>query len=517
MVADFMHSDKLKAMLEQAQEEKLRPLGIPGDRLPMATVMKNFGFAKQRFDSTVDPAAKLALVLLPMCTVLAILASDSRNVKERRDNAARAIKYLDTKFATALGISADWGIVWEVLLRLFDRNSHDIAASSSQVEAHIKLLKALFLEGGVFDSRTWNMPMVVPEGDGDLPPVIQGCMQDAGVQGAFISSYVSKQVAYQCEFNVAGRPVSMWGPLGKSEQQEVGERVRNATVVAIERLEADMLGPDGIRGYLGCFHMPAIRAACKPNCQQRTASGPWARLIQRFKNIWQRLKLPYETLDAAAIEYQDLAKHFAKVEQAPEKSLQVDSRHVWSLCLDPTYLRQAFKGRSAPIQHVPQVVRFWFAIIDGTVEVERDHSAIRGFETNRGKQMDLAMCDDVMVISGSHIKLDDVATKEGAMKGDLGPFGRDCARLWRKAFGARLGIGRSLGCKLKAKKSSYQIIKKGVLKASGGVLRRPDKHLQTNAFRLGSVGPALGVPTPGRPGNPFWNKGCIYDSSNSPR
>ena len=151
MVPEIMHSDKLTAMLQVAQARNLRPLGIPATRAPLEVVLKDLGFAKQRFDCTVDPAGKLALLLLPIATMLAVLATDERNKACRRSLAERALQFLDSKFATALGISADWGIIWEVLLRFFDVADHDIAASSEQVEGHIQLLRILFLKGvGLF-------------------------------------------------------------------------------------------------------------------------------------------------------------------------------------------------------------------------------------------------------------------------------------------------------------------------------------------------------------------------------
>ena len=60
---EIMNSDKIKAMLAAAQREKKRPLGMPQTSYPLDEVMKDLGFAKQRFDSTVDPAGKLALLL----------------------------------------------------------------------------------------------------------------------------------------------------------------------------------------------------------------------------------------------------------------------------------------------------------------------------------------------------------------------------------------------------------------------------------------------------------------------
>jgi hypothetical protein len=68
VVLGFQYSDKLKALLVVAQKEGADPLGLPGHPQPLAVVLECFSFAKQRFDSTIDPGAKLALMLLPVAT-----------------------------------------------------------------------------------------------------------------------------------------------------------------------------------------------------------------------------------------------------------------------------------------------------------------------------------------------------------------------------------------------------------------------------------------------------------------
>jgi len=518
-----MNSGKLKSMLEYAQAAKLRPLGERVGASPLTQVLKDLGFAKQRFDSTVDPAAKLALQLIPVAVVLAIIAGDMRNTKERRGYAERAFRFLGTKFASALGISGDWGIVWEVLLRLFDVDDHDIAASSEQVEAHIQLLRALFLQGGVFDTRTWGAPLAATLSRSlKLPPKVVHCMGEAGVTGCFLTEHVAKQVARPCEFNVAGKPVVLWGSLGVTEKQELGERLQNATAVGIERLEADLLGQSHLRQHLRCFHIPLIQKVFGPSAGPGDSPIQPHELKRSFRELWQMLKLPFGALDAGTEEYAKLATMFACATLPGGKLYGKTNRKVWACCLDLDYMAKVSVGRPAPFQHIFPVVRLYMAILDGTVRVERYHGLIRGYlEETQGKPA-LALVEDVVTVRCSKTRLDDMATLDGICRGELGDFGLACAKQWREVFGARLGIGRAI-CKGDAifkgscaskQAGSFKQIKKGVLKAAGIIARfkSPSSNSTRSIFRL-SRGHALGGPQPGGNKNKFWNPGPIAEIS----
>ena len=500
MVAEFMYSDKLKAMLQNAQQAKLRPLGIRADVSPLTTVLKDLGFAKQRFDSTVDPAGKLSLLLLPVATVLSIVASDGRNVKVRRDRAERALRFLNTKFATALGISADWGTIWEVLLRLFDVDDHDIAASRDQVEAHTELLNALFLDGGVFDTRTWGAPLaastVFP-----LAPTVVKCMGEVGLAGQFFTEHVRRQVERRCEFNVAGKPVAMWGRLQNAEKQELGERLQNATAVGVDRLMVELNGHSDMRRHMSCFHIPRLQKVFGP-VGQSDPQGP-QNLRRSFRELWQMLRLPFETLDAATAEYEKLAKFFGRETLPGKRFFGMTNRKVWSLCLDADYMERLWVARTAPYQHVFPVIRFYNSILDGTVNIERDHALVRAYATETKGNGGIALLEDFLMVRCSRHRLDEVATVEGSRREELGGLGLACARLWRQVFGARLGIGRPItkGDPIfkgrQACKVGFTRVKKGVLKAAGQVASG------INVVRLPRH--AIGGLRPGTPSNKFWN------------
>ena len=78
-------------------------------------------------DSAADPLAKLCLMLMPVCLLLAYKASDERCKKEDRDRAETCLAKMQPKFLLQAGVSADWGIITVAFLRAFDCKEHDIA------------------------------------------------------------------------------------------------------------------------------------------------------------------------------------------------------------------------------------------------------------------------------------------------------------------------------------------------------------------------------------------------------
>ena len=112
-----MNSEKWQDLLQQIQRKVLQ---IPNTHRPLAVVLKHMRFAKQRFDSAADPIAKVAFMLLPLATMLAYIGSDERHKLAARQRAKELLKKLDSKFSLAIGVSADWGLVTQAFIRLFD-------------------------------------------------------------------------------------------------------------------------------------------------------------------------------------------------------------------------------------------------------------------------------------------------------------------------------------------------------------------------------------------------------------
>ena len=93
------------------QDDNITALERDGSAQPLAGVLRAVAFAKQRFESTAGPVGKIALMILPVATLLAYIASDKRNEKDQRERATTLLRLLDTKFCIAIGASADWGII----------------------------------------------------------------------------------------------------------------------------------------------------------------------------------------------------------------------------------------------------------------------------------------------------------------------------------------------------------------------------------------------------------------------
>ena len=112
LAPDLMNSDKWSSLLVAIQKENMILAAVPSVQplvRPFDSVMQSLAFAKQRFDSTAGPVGKIALMLLPVATLLAYIASDERHDKSQRVRARNLLHKLNTRFCIALAVSADWG------------------------------------------------------------------------------------------------------------------------------------------------------------------------------------------------------------------------------------------------------------------------------------------------------------------------------------------------------------------------------------------------------------------------
>ena len=224
LVPDLKNSDKWNNLLVAIQEDNnVRTVAVPGMSLPgmpqpLAGILKKVSFAKQRFDSTADPVAKVALMLLPVAVLLAYIASDVRNEKEQRERAEALLRKLDTKFCAAIAVSADWGMICTWFLRFFDAVNHDIAMSRADIDCMIETLDACFLEGRVFQRLLDNsagsaakaaaLARHVTEQE-SLPPLPKDVTQ--GVTVGFITEKVLRQPVKSVCFTHEARLCSCGG------------------------------------------------------------------------------------------------------------------------------------------------------------------------------------------------------------------------------------------------------------------------------------------------------------------
>ena len=510
-VPNFQHSDKLKALLVAAQAAGARPVGLPGNLQPLTAVLQCFSFAKQRFDSTVDPGAKLALLLLPVATVLAFSASDKRVLQERRKKARQTLEFMTSKNVTGLGISADWGIVWESYLRLFDLGDHDIAGSSEEIEGLIQSLEKLFVEGAVFQDKVWHGPVNHQPAIGGtfklLPPVISHNMMAADVEGQFITTIVKNQLQHKCVFNVDGEPVVMWGALQSGEKTELASRIQNVAKVSIGRLRADFPKTE-MRFFLRALDMNLVQAAFGHQGKESKQEA----LTRCCEAALNSLGCPESDVAPALLEYKILAKSLTCLAQAAQPLASKTNRETWGQCLDASFLKNLLPDKS--FTHILDLIRFYVSILDGSCVVERGLAKVRAFiEENRSTQIDVL--DDLAVMVDTELRPEDFAKKQHG-SWEATAFGSECGSLWRDVLGARMGIHHLVN--QERKPGTYKSVKAGVLKAIGSAL--VSRYVGQPLANQGPPSLAMALATrpaanskAGTPKCPYWHKGfssCLF-------
>jgi hypothetical protein len=521
VVQSFQYSDKLKALLVAAQRENASPVSLHTAQ-PLAVVLESFSFAKQRFDSTVDPAAKLSLMLLPVATVLAFVASDTRIKTPLRQRARRGLEFLDSKNCVGLGISADWGIVWEAFLRLFDAGDHDIACSSEEIEGLIKSVEILFLEGAVFQDCVLQGPVAPQPAIGGtlLPPVVSHSMAAAGVEGQFISTIVKKHLGKRCVFNVNGDPVVMWGALPSAGKADVASRIKNVAKVSIGRLRADFPTSE-MRFFLRAFNMSLVQDAFAPHGEESKQEA----LTRCCQAALKSMRCPEAGEAEALLEYKALATGLAGLATPGQPLATKTNREIWGLCLDPAFLGKHLPGISCT--RMQDLVRFYESILDGSCGVERGLAKVRASIKESHHTTDINVLDDVAVLVDTTLQPWDLAKKVFGFW-EPGEFGLECGVLWREVLGARMGIynGQLEGTSKNLRPGTYKSVKAGVFKAIGAATCRHARQpsaahgtpslatalaSKTDAPVAGTLAAALAPKTDatfaGTPKCPHWHKG----------
>ena len=172
------------------------------------------------------------------------------------------LRRLDSKFCTAVGASADWGIICNWFLRLFDVANHDIALSRSQIDCMVETLDAVFFGGRVF----WKIiqaasgaPLAASGApsptarDEPLPRVVAG-----GQEAGFITTTVMSNLRRKYVFLAGGAPVLLRGEPRDARKAELLERLQNVACLTKERLLADPPRND-LRSALAIFDRRLVR------------------------------------------------------------------------------------------------------------------------------------------------------------------------------------------------------------------------------------------------------------------
>jgi hypothetical protein len=507
VVPRIEHSEKLKSLLVAAQKDGSTCVELPATPQPLAAVLECFAFAKQRFDSTTDPCAKAALMALPVATVLAFTASDMRVKPHLRKSARESLEFMTSKNVRGLSLSADWGIVWEAFLRLFDAGDHDIAESSEEIEGLIAVIQRLFVEGAVFQDRVWQGPVAQQPAIGGkmLPQIISHNLKAAGLDGQFINTIVKKQLQHKYAFNVDGDPVVMWGALRPSDEAELVSRMENVAKVGIQRLHGDFPKTE-MRFFLRAFNMRLVQDAFKPQGRQSEQEA----LTRCCEAALNAMRCPESDQAAALLEYQALATLMVGLAKPGQPLATKTNREIWGHCLDDSFLREHLPDKS--FTHIPNVIRYYLIILDGSCGVERGHAQIRQCIQEHSSR-DIGVLDDLAVMMDADLQPEDFA-KMVCGSWEAGAFGLECAELWRQVLGARMGIYGKHPPNKEAKPGTYKSVKAGVLKAIGAatVSRRVGQPLAAQgppslATALAAQYGNGAASTAGTQRCPFWHKG----------
>lgn len=508
LAPSLQHSDKMKALLACIQREGANQAatGGPSSKSPLTAVLECFSFAKQRFDSTIDPGAKLSLMLLPVATLLAFSASDGRVKLELRQKNRNTLAFLTSKNVSGLGLSADWGLVWESFLRLFDAGDHDIAGSSGEIDGLIHTLEKIFVDGAVFQDKVWKEPVAYQPAIGGilLPPVISHNMGAADVDGQFINAIVAKQIEEKWVFNVGGAPVVMWGPLHLADKVELADRLKNITKLSVGRLRADFPRSE-MRHFLRAFDLPLVKDAFGPQGSESKRDA----LTNYCKAAVGNMRSHAPELASAILEYKGLAKLLAGLAQPGQPLADKPNRAAWGLCLDTAFLREHLPGLS--FTNIQILIRFYESILDGSCGVERGLAKVRAcIKENQTTNIDVL--DDLAVALDANLQPADMAKKVHGCW-EAGAFGLECAALWREVLGARMGIyGSKCGIKRKVKAGTYKSVKGGVLKAIGAAtvsrnLCQPLAAQGTPSLATVLAARASSTSSAGTAKCPYWTKG----------
>ena len=473
LVPDVMNSKKWRDLLQHIQQVVLR---IPCESRPLAVVLKHLRFAKQRFDSSADPVAKVAFMLLPIATMLACIGSDQRHKLCDRTRAKMLLKKLDSKFALAIGVSADWGLVTQAFIRLFDKTSHDIAKTESELHAFKKTMQILFNEGGVFSSRNSKQNIRATK-----LPAIGGYFGTLGVTPMFVTEHIEKMLRRRVVFNCGNEQVLLWGPPDVADVQEVAERLKFITAHVIDRVDVEF---EHLRPF-SCFDVSTVREAF--GCTDvREARKLQQSLENKVVHIANDLHVDAST---AVEEYRMIARLIVSLTSPGRPLATATNSEVWRAMLRPN-VRLSQLPQSQQMRALNVLIRFFISIEDGECAVERDLGALSKFSVahmNGGNDLD----DDLIVLKSDEITRSDICADEPVAGSctQLGTKGRRWATLWRQVYGARLGCYRKATGRTRGKRcGTYEAAKAGVLAAAEHAVAADMQHNEQEGDAITPLG-----------------------------
>ena len=124
--------------------------------------LKNFSFAKQRFESEEGPDRKIAITLMASVLFLTSEADDPNRTKVERDNSDEIMTVINPADLSLYGISSDLGSSGVAFLRLVDVHHPDPSLLLRHLKRFIVELRILYVEGRILhESNTGTVTAII--------------------------------------------------------------------------------------------------------------------------------------------------------------------------------------------------------------------------------------------------------------------------------------------------------------------------------------------------------------------
>ena len=500
LIPDIQNSFKWQRQLVAIQTQVLRIPCLTREAA-LQIVLRHLALAKQRMDSCADPIAKFCLMLMPIALLLSFKSSDERTPSECRERAAALLAKFQPKFLLAAGASADWGLICNAFLRLFDRLQHDISNSLDELEEFVATIRAVFIEGGLF------CPVSKPLADAGQPVATP-----AQKEGTFITDRVRRQMRHKCVFHCGNKQQVVWGQCSGTDLKDLSQRTRVAAQAMLDRIDAEFAG---IRRSFSCFRLERVEKAfvLKEPGMRATVRKHLGNLARAFKVDGALAALELQDAAPVAVRFWKAAVAACGAKNNGES---FDNRTIFCKFLDVRFIEEHFPARAAPFTALPKLIRNWISVLDGEAQVERDLGTMRAFLEEHAGNMDDSTVDDLVVLQlDGPLEPGEVATPAGGGGGLAATkFTTKCAELWRRIHGQRFSLysgGSAPGKKVQKPRvqntTTFIEVRRAVLRAARCVRAAPRNPQETTKYGV----PVSFFRTPSndtpKQDTPFWNQG----------
>lgn len=160
-----------------------------------------------------EPQRNFVCLMPAIALVLACRSSDARRPLKERKQMAEYLTAIGPAMGITAGLAADWGTECRSLISVFDRNYHDITATSSQLREWLQRARVLFGEGRILEAPDQGKTMT---------------------QAAVENLMEADPVTY-----MDGRVHNFWGPGAKQEAAACMTSMSTVFSLAAERLQAE--------------------------------------------------------------------------------------------------------------------------------------------------------------------------------------------------------------------------------------------------------------------------------------